>query len=58
VIKSDLTGLPLPRLAELILEGEIETDPSKFQEEGPFGEYTGYYSEKTRRGVAETCLLR
>jgi len=47
VIKSDLTGLPLPATAELILEGEIETDPSKFQEEGPFGEYTGYYSGKT-----------
>jgi 4-hydroxy-3-polyprenylbenzoate decarboxylase len=47
VIKSDLTGLPLPATAELILEGEIETDPSKFQDEGPFGEYTGYYSGKT-----------
>jgi UbiD family decarboxylase len=47
VIKSDVTGLPLPATAELILEGEIETDPSKFQEEGPFGEYTGYYSGKT-----------
>ncbi len=47
VIKSDLTGLPLPATAELILEGEVETDPSKFREEGPFGEYTGYYSGKT-----------
>ncbi len=46
-IKSDLTGLPLPVDAEIILEGEIETDPEKFKEEGPFGEYTGYYSGKT-----------
>src|SRR4030042_3152030 len=26
IIKSDLTGLPLPSTAEIILEGEIETD--------------------------------
>jgi phenylphosphate carboxylase beta subunit len=46
VIKSDFTGLPLPSNAEIILEGQIETDPEKFRQEGPFGEYTGYYSGK------------
>ena len=44
VIISDLTGLPLPSTAEIILEGEI--DPVERREEGPFGEYTGYYSGK------------
>ncbi|MFZ5631415.1 MAG: phenylphosphate carboxylase subunit beta [Bacillota bacterium] len=44
VIISDLTGLPLPATAEIILEGEI--DPVERREEGPFGEYTGYYSGK------------
>ncbi|WP_300462129.1 phenylphosphate carboxylase subunit beta [Desulfobacula sp.] len=42
IIESDLTGLPLPAHAEIALEGEI--DPNDFMEEGPFGEYTGYYS--------------
>jgi len=44
VFTSDLTGLPLPASAEIILEGEIGTDPSELVDEGPFGEYTGYYS--------------
>jgi len=48
VIKSDLTGLPLPATAELILEGEIEIPiPSKFQEEGPLENIPDDYSGKT-----------
>ena len=46
VFTSDLTGLPLPAQAEIILEGEIDTDPASYRQEGPFGEYTGYYSGK------------
>ncbi len=42
VFKSDLTGLTLPANAEFIAEGYI--DPNELMEEGPFGEYTGYYS--------------
>lgn len=42
VFESDLTGLPLPAHAEIILEGFV--DPSDLRPEGPFGEYTGYYS--------------
>ena len=44
VIKSDLTGLLIPATAEYVLEGEIDPDPSTYRPEGPFGEYTGYYS--------------
>jgi 4-hydroxy-3-polyprenylbenzoate decarboxylase len=42
VFESDLTGLKLPATAEVILEGYI--DPKVLMDEGPFGEYTGYYS--------------
>ena len=42
VFKSELTGLTLPANAEIIAEGYI--DPNELMEEGPFGEYTGYYS--------------
>lgn len=42
VFKSDLTGLTLPANAEIIAEGYI--DPNELMEEGPLGEYTGYYS--------------
>lgn len=46
VIKSDFTGLLIPARAEIVLEGEIDPDRSTYTEEGPFGEYTGYYSAK------------
>jgi len=39
---SEMTGLKLPAHAEIILEGWV--DPKDLREEGPFGEYTGYYS--------------
>ncbi len=39
---SDLSGLPLPARAEIVLEGVI--DPNDSCQEGPLGEYTGYYS--------------
>ncbi|HBY98717.1 MAG TPA: phenylphosphate carboxylase subunit beta [Chloroflexi bacterium] len=42
VFKSDLTGLLLPAHAEIVLEGFV--DPNDVRPEGPFGEYTGYYS--------------
>ncbi len=41
LITSDLTGLPLPANAEIVLEGEM--DPAATRVEGPFGEITGYY---------------
>ena len=46
VIKSDCTGLLIPARAEIVLEGEIDPDRSTYASEGPFGEYTGYYSAK------------
>jgi phenyl-phosphate phosphatase/carboxylase subunit beta len=56
VFESDLTGLMLPASAEIILEGYL--DPDDMCEEGPFGEYTGYYSSaKDRKGAGlEPCL--
>jgi phenylphosphate carboxylase beta subunit len=42
VIKGETVDLPIPAHAEIVIEGEV--DPNKFLPEGPFGEYTGYYS--------------
>ncbi len=42
VVKCETCDLPVPATAEIVVEGEV--DPNKFMEEGPFGEYTGYYS--------------
>ena len=42
VVKGETVDLPIPAHAEIVVEGEV--DASKFMPEGPFGEYTGYYS--------------
>jgi len=42
VVRAETNDLPVPATAEIVVEGEVDAD--KFMEEGPFGEYTGYYS--------------
>ena len=43
VVKGETSGPAWSRPhAEIVIEGEVDAD--KFMEEGPFGEYTGYYS--------------
>ena len=45
VIESDVTGLPIPAHAEIVAEGFVDPDPKSYRDEGPFGEFTGYYSK-------------
>lgn len=54
VFKSDLTGLTLPANAEIICEGWV--DPNELMEEGPFGEYTGYYSGNKMKDYPKPVL--
>ena len=42
VVKSPLTGLPIPHGAEIVLEGHIY--PDEMASEGPFADHTGYYN--------------
>ncbi len=42
VVQCETNDLPVPATAEIVVEGEVDAD--KFMDEGPFGEYTGYYS--------------
>ena len=46
VVTSDITGLPYPADAEIVLEGEMR--PGEFKDEGPFGEWPGYYASARR----------
>ena len=48
VLNGPLTGLPLPALAEIILEGELLPASKIMLPEGPFGEFTGYYAADAR----------
>jgi UbiD family decarboxylase len=45
VIKGDVTGLPFPSAAEIVLEGWVY--PNDKLPEGPFGEFLGYYTSDT-----------
>jgi 4-hydroxy-3-polyprenylbenzoate decarboxylase len=56
VIKSDLTGLLIPAQAEIVVEGFVDPNPENFREEGPFGEYTGYYSGKAKEEFPKPWL--
>jgi len=53
-LMAPLTGLPVPADAEIVLEGEI--DPNNLQPEGPFGEYTGYYTDELFKEIKKPCL--
>ena len=46
VVAAPLTGLPVPATSEIVIEGEIP--PDQFHQEGPFGEWTGYYASGER----------
>ncbi len=46
VVKGEVTGLPLPAYAEIVVEGE--SLPTESRVEGPFGEGTGYYGSAER----------
>lgn len=44
VIKGEYTGLPIPSDAEIAIEGECPPPEVEAREEGPFGEWPGYYA--------------
>ncbi|MBM3373635.1 MAG: UbiD family decarboxylase [Betaproteobacteria bacterium] len=44
VVRGELTGLPIPAAAEIVLEGWCH--PGDRRKEGPFGEFHGYYPGK------------
>ncbi|MEV7040623.1 UbiD family decarboxylase [Amycolatopsis sp. NPDC051061] len=50
VVPGPDTGLPIPAGSELAIEGWLR--PDHLREEGPFGEWTGYYSGRRRPNLA------
>jgi len=48
VIEGPITGLPIPANAEIAIEGEVPPPSVEARDEGPFGEWPGYYSGGTR----------
>jgi 4-hydroxy-3-polyprenylbenzoate decarboxylase len=54
VIKGPHTGLPIPAHAEIVIEGECH--PGEFVDEGPFGEWHGYYANRGLATVPEPVI--
>jgi 4-hydroxy-3-polyprenylbenzoate decarboxylase len=48
VIEGQVTGLPIPAHAEIAIEGEAPPPSEQVRDEGPFGEWPGYYSGGSR----------
>ncbi|MDP2643933.1 MAG: UbiD family decarboxylase [Desulfobacterales bacterium] len=53
VVKAPWSGLPVPAHAEIVMEGEIPSPAEETVQEGPFGEWPGYYSH-----CAPECVIR
>ncbi len=51
VITEEITGLPIPADSEIVLAGWCPVD--KYRDEGPFGEWTGYYGRRGKSPVIE-----
>ena len=49
LVRGPLTGLPLPADSEIAIEGEVV--PGDTTVEGPFGEWTGYYTSSQNEPV-------
>jgi 4-hydroxy-3-polyprenylbenzoate decarboxylase len=49
VVRTPVHGIAVPAAAEIVLEGTI--DPKAQGEEGPFGEFTGYSSNRSTNNV-------
>ena len=49
LIRCETVDLYVPASAEIVFEGEVDTDFESFRMEGPFGEYTGYYTSEANK---------
>ncbi|MDE2370220.1 MAG: UbiD family decarboxylase [Burkholderiales bacterium] len=55
VVRTPVHGIQVPAGAEFVLEGEI--DPEAKADEGPFGEFTGYSSDRSTNNLLRVCTL-
>ncbi|HLY64898.1 MAG TPA: UbiD family decarboxylase [Chloroflexota bacterium] len=58
VVKGKTVDLLVPANCEFVFEGWISPDQASWEEEGPFGEYTGYYGgERFKRPTIELTAV-
>ncbi len=58
LVQAKTVDLRVPAAAEIVFEGWISPDPGDWCEEGPFGEYTGYYGgERAKRTTVQLSAI-
>jgi len=55
MVPCETIPLEVPATAEVVIEGEIP--PGVLREEGPFGEFTGYYGDRAPRPVIQVKAI-
>lgn len=55
LVKCETNDLEVPASSEIVIEGLVQ--PEKKHDEGPFGEYTGYYVEKGLNPIVEVTAI-
>ena len=57
LVRCETSDLEVPASAEIVVEGFISPEPSDYEDEGPFGEWTGYYGWTRKRPVVQVeCI--
>ena len=58
LVECETVPLMVPATAEIVIEGYISSDPATFTDEGPFAEFTGFYSTgRTKKQTTRvTCI--
>jgi 4-hydroxy-3-polyprenylbenzoate decarboxylase len=54
IVEGEVTGLPIPASAEIVIEGYVPPMSTESRIEGPFGETIGYYGS----GASEQAVIR
>jgi len=49
LVRCETSDLLVPASAEIVFEGFVSTDPTTYEWEGPFAEFTGYYASEKRK---------
>lgn len=58
LVKCETSDLEVPASAEIVVEGFVSPDPATYEMEGPFGEFTGYYTwqKKKKPVIRVECI--
>ncbi len=57
LIKCETSDIEVPASAEIVIEGTISPDPGDFENEGPFGEWPGFYGWTRKRPVVKVNCI-